>query len=82
MEFLSSLRLGYADELSRLVGWFLWLADPSGYFMPKTFLFIIFIWYNFFAYSYLHIILFLYRWYLFIVFSLELSAEVSIWFFI
>ena len=46
------------DKAGWLVGWILLHANPTGYFMPKTFLFIIFIWYNFYAYSYLHIVLF------------------------
>ena len=41
---------------SWLVGWVLRHANSSGYFMPKTFLFVIFIWYNFYAYSYLNAI--------------------------
>ena len=65
-----------------LVGWVLRHANPSGYFMPKTFLSIIFIWYNFYAYSYLNAINKYQRHQNKTICSLELSAEVSIWFFI
>ena len=51
-------------------------ANPSGYFMPKTFLFII--WYNFYAYSYLNAINKFQRHQNKTICGLELSAEVSI----
>ena len=52
---LLTLKTFFCYEIG-LVGWVLRHANPSCYFMPKTFLFIIFIWYNFYASSYLNAI--------------------------